>query len=138
MIRGTAEFLVTQSLLFSIHMLVIFQQECNMDTQYAMNLFTYFSSIPFDEKIEECVVCDRGCIEEKNLKCTTQQLLSCASYLLALQNADSRGDHCTQNLPLCIANPIDKSSVCALSFSKLLSLFWILIFTQSLFLFCPM
>jgi hypothetical protein len=49
-----------------------------------MNLFTYFSSIPFDEKIEECVVCDRGCIEEKNLKCTTQQLLSCASYLLAL------------------------------------------------------
>jgi hypothetical protein len=55
-----------------------------------------------------------------------------------MQILEATTTHCTHNLPLCIANPIDKSSVCALSFSKLLSLFWILIFTQSLFLFCLM
>jgi hypothetical protein len=36
------------------------------------------------ERVGVCCVCDRGCTEEKKLKWTAQQLLSCASYLLAL------------------------------------------------------
>ena len=53
MIRGAAEFLVTQNLLFSIHMLVIFLARMQYRyTYYAMNLFTYLSSIPSDEKRE--------------------------------------------------------------------------------------
>jgi hypothetical protein len=107
-----------------------------------MNLFTYLSSIPLDEKRESrSVLSVRWDVQRRKL--TIARLgSSCHVPLVFLpcrmQIPEAIIAHYTHNLPLCTTNPIDKSGVCALSFSKLLSLLWILIFTQSLFLFCLM